>query len=99
MAGFSTNFNSSIAHLTSWGKHFRVAGIILTGGMVPDIKIVELLKKSKIPVLLSPNDTYTVAGKIETLICKIEKTDKDKILTATGLVKRYVDVDMIIKNL
>ncbi len=90
---------SMIAHLTKWGKRFRVAGIILTGGMIPDVKIVELLKKSKIPVLLSPHDTYTVAGKIESLICKIEKTDKDKIQTATRLVKKYVDVNMIIKNL
>jgi len=90
---------SMSAHLTSRDRRFKVAGIILTGGMVPDVKIVDLLKKSKIPVLLSPNDTYTVAGKIETLICKIEKTDKDKILQATRLVKKYVDVELIIRNL
>ncbi len=90
---------SMSAHLTNWGRRFKVAGIILTGGMIPDIKIVDLLKKNKIPVLLSPNDTYTVAGKIESLICKIEKTDKDKIVQATHLVKEHVDVDMIIRNL
>jgi len=86
-------------HLISRGVRFRIAGIILTGGMVPDVRIGNLLKKSKIPVLLSPQDTYTVAGKIESLICKIEKTDKDKIRTAMRLVKKYVDVEAIIKNL
>ena len=87
------------AQLISRGAKFKIAGIILTGGMVPDARIVDLLKKSRIPVLLSSQDTYTVAGKIESLICKIEKTDKDKITTALCLVKKYVDVDTIIKNL
>lgn len=87
------------AHVISRGKRFKIAGIILTGGMIPDERIVDLLKKSKIPVLLSSQDTYTVAGKIESLICKIEKTDKDKITTAMRLVKKYVDVDAIIRNL
>jgi len=87
------------AHLISKGKKFKIAGIILTGGMMPDIKIVDLLKKSKIPVLLSRDDTYTVAGKIESLICKIEKTDRDKILEATRVVKEHVDTDAIIEQL
>ncbi len=87
------------AHLISRGTKFNIAGIILTGGMVPDIKIIDLLKKSRISVLLSPHDTYTVAGKIESLVCKIEKTDKDKIAQATRLVRKYVDIETIIKNL
>ena len=90
---------SMSAHLLSQGTNFKIAGIILTGGMIPDNRIVDLLKKSKIPVLLSPQDTYTVAGKIESLICKIDKSEKEKIHQAMSLVKRYVDVDMIIKNL
>ncbi len=86
-------------HIISRGIKFKIAGIILTGGMIPDDKIIELLKQSEIPVLLSPHDTYTVAGKIESLICKIEKTDKDKINKAMRLVQRHVDVDLIIKRI
>jgi BioD-like phosphotransacetylase family protein len=87
------------AHLISRRKKFKIAGIILTGGLVPDFPIIELLKESKIPVLLAREDTYKVAGKIETLTFKIEKTDKDKILEATRLVKKNVDIDLILKNL
>lgn len=76
----------------------QVAGIILTGGLKPSAKIIDLLKKSQIPVLLTNDDTYTVAGKIEHLTCKIQKTDKDKIKEATDLVKKYVDVDAILAN-
>ena len=81
------------------GKKNQVAGILLTGGLVPNPKIVELLKKSEIPVLVSKDDTYTIAGKIENLICKIQKTDKDKIAEARQLVKENVDINTILKNL
>ncbi len=87
------------SHLVTQGKEMQVSGIILTGGLTPNTKIVDLLKKSKISILLSSDDTYTVAAKIEHLICKIQKTDRDKILEARQLVKQYVDVDTILNNL
>jgi len=87
------------SHLIMQGKRTRVAGLILTGGLTPDVKIMDLLKKSQIPVLMSEEDTYTMAGKIERFICKIEKTDKDKISEARHLVKKYVDVNGILNNL
>lgn len=86
------------SHLIRDGRTFQIAGIILTGGLIPDPKIVELLKESHIPVLISDDDTYSMAAKIDHLICKIQKTDVDKIAEAKQLVKRYVDVDMILQN-
>ena len=85
------------SHLVNETGH-QIAGIILTGGLMPNPKIVDLLKKSRIPVFISSHDTYTVAGQVEHLICKIQKTDKDKIKEATDLVKKYVDVDAILAN-
>jgi len=87
------------AHLISHRKRFKISGIILTGGLKPHPKIMDLLKESKIPVLLSKQDTYKVAAKVETLTCKIEKNDKDKISEAKWLIKKYVDVGMILKYL
>jgi len=80
------------------GRSFQVSGIILTGGLKPNPEIIDLLKKSHMPVLITPEDTYTVAAKIEHLICKIQKTDMDKIEEATQLVKAHVDVNYIIEN-
>ncbi|MCA9407790.1 MAG: AAA family ATPase [Candidatus Omnitrophica bacterium] len=85
------------SHLVRDGRSFQVSGIILTGGLMPNPKIVELLKSSQIPVLITEEDTYTVAAKVEHLICKIQKTDKDKIQEATRLVEKHVDVDKILK--
>jgi BioD-like phosphotransacetylase family protein len=87
------------SHLVMKGNHSQVSGIILSGGLIPNRKIIDLLRRSKIPVLISKDDTYTVAAKIEHLICKIQKADKDKIIEARQLVKQYVNVDMILENL
>ena len=77
----------------------KVAGLILTGGLTPDHKIAGLLKDSRIPVLYSDQDTYTIAAAIENMTPKIQKTDLDKIHEARRLVKDYVNVDMILENL
>lgn len=86
-------------NLVMGSKTNQICGIILTGGLMPNDKIIELLKKSRIPVLLTDEDTYKVAGKIDHLICKIQKTDKNKIAEARQMVKKFVDVDAIIENL
>lgn len=86
------------SHLARESQGFHVSGIILTGGLQPTPKIIDLLKKSQIPILITDEDTYTVAGRVEHLICKIQKTDKDKIEEVTALVKKYVDVDAILAN-
>ena len=87
------------AHLVTKGKKTQVSGIVLSGGLMPNVKIMDLLKKSRIPILVSEEDTYTMAGQIDNLICKIQKTDTEKISEARQLVREHVDVEQILKNL
>jgi BioD-like phosphotransacetylase family protein len=87
------------SYLLKEGRSVKVAGLILTGGLTPGPKIAGLLKDSRIPVLYSEKDTYTIAAAVENLTCKIQKRDKDKIKEAHRLIKDYVDVDMILQNL
>lgn len=86
------------SHLARESQGFHISGIILTGGLQPTPQIIDLLKKSQIPILLTEDDTYTIAGRIEHLICKIQKSDKDKIVEVTSLVKKYVNVDAILES-
>lgn len=86
------------SHLVKTGAAPQISGMILTGGLMPNPKIIELLKKSRISVLVTDDDTYTVAGKIENMVSKIQKTEKDKIQEATMLVRQYVDVDVILNS-
>lgn len=87
------------SHFARKRKGFRVAGILLTGGMIPHFSIMDLLKRSRIPVLLSEDDTYTVASNVKSLTFKIEKDDKEKINEITKLAKKYIDINAILKNL
>lgn len=87
------------SHLVHEGIGAHISAVILTGGLIPDAKIINLLKESKIPVLISDSDTYSVAAKIENLTFKIQKTDKDKIREAMRLVKDNVNVDAILENI
>jgi BioD-like phosphotransacetylase family protein len=86
------------SYLLQQGNAAKVAGLILTGGLIPDPKIGSLLKDSRIPVLYSDQDTYTIAAAIENMTPKIQKTDHDKIHEARRLVNDFVDVDTILAN-
>lgn len=87
------------SHLITHNQKNLISGIILTGDLIPSQKVIDMLKKSRMPVLLAESDTYSVAAKLEHLICKIQKTDKDKITEATELVKKNVNVDLILENI
>jgi BioD-like phosphotransacetylase family protein len=87
------------SHLVRDCEGLRISGLILTGGLTPPPKVLDLLKKSRMPVLMTENDTYTVAAQIEDLVPKILKTDKDKIREAKKLVKQYVNVEYILENI
>jgi uncharacterized protein len=85
------------SHLTSNRSGSKVSGIILTGKLQPNPEILTLLNNSRIPVLICDDDTYFVAATLENLVCKIQKSDKDKIQEAARLVEKYVDIELILK--
>jgi BioD-like phosphotransacetylase family protein len=73
----------------------QIAGIILTGGFLPHPKVTEVMKKSRIPVLLTQKDTYTTASLIHDLTVKIRPQDTKKIEAIKNMVGGYVLVDEI----
>jgi BioD-like phosphotransacetylase family protein len=80
-------------------KRLKVSGIVLSGGIVPDQPIMNLLSKAEIPVLLSESDTYDVATLIHDLTVKIRPRDTDKINAVVKLIKENVDLDAILKGM
>ncbi len=77
----------------------RIAGILLTGGIIPHKRINSLIERSGIPVLLSEHDTYKVTSDIHDLVVKIKPTDSVKAEMAIKMVENYVDVDRLIDKL
>ena len=80
-------------------KRLKVGGIVLSGGIMPNRPIMDLLYKAGIPVLLGKADTYSVASRIHDLTIKLRPKDRDKINMVVKLVKDYVDLGKILKGI
>lgn len=74
-------------------------GLILTGGLEPDPKIIPLLKSSNIPVLTSEQDTFTVSSRMKGLGFKICSYDTDKIANLYTMIDDYVDCDKLVSSM
>ncbi len=72
-----------------------IAGIVLTGGIRPHERIMDLINRSNIPVISVPDDTFTVATKINNLIVKVRPGETAKIAASEEVVAKYVDIDRI----
>jgi hypothetical protein len=74
----------------------NIAGIVLTGGLVPATAVMPLLKKSGLPVLLCNEDTFEVTTRIAQHVFKINPGDTEKIAAAQRFVRTCVDVEAIL---
>jgi BioD-like phosphotransacetylase family protein len=84
-------------HLADTDFHNVISGIILSGGIMPHQKILELIRKANIPLLLAQGDTYKVASVIHDLTIKIRPQDKEKIEIVKKLIKDNVDIERLIR--
>ncbi|MFH1355413.1 MAG: AAA family ATPase [Candidatus Omnitrophota bacterium] len=80
-------------------KKLKISGLVLTGNILPDEAMINLLRNLKIPVLLAKTDTYTAASRVHDLTIKIRPQDKDKIDTVIKLIRDNVDFRKILKRI
>ena len=85
--------------LDLYGRGCKIAGIVLTGDLIPTQDFINQMQQACIPVLLAKQDTYTVASVVHDLTVKIRPTDKEKIETVKKLIHDYVDLSMIMKRM
>ena len=84
-------------HLNRLQDKFSIAGLVLTGGLVPHFTVVDLVRRSGLPVLICEEDTYTTSARIKEMVFKIRAEDSDKIATAQELVAKHVDLDALLE--
>jgi BioD-like phosphotransacetylase family protein len=77
----------------------KVAGIVLSGGTMPEPEAAEALQKATIPVLLAKSDTYDVATTIHDLTVKLRSRDTEKIAAAVKLIQDNVDLEKILRGI
>ncbi len=79
----------------------RLAGIVLSGGLVPEPAVVQLADglPIRLPVLLAKEDTYACAQKISQIHPQIYASNRDKILLSIRSFDKYVDSERLAKAL
>lgn len=76
-----------------------VSGIILTGGIYPHKAIKEMIERSCVPLVFSKHDTYVTASMVHDLTVKVRPEDKAKIEKIKEIIKTFIEIDKITKNI
>jgi phosphate acetyltransferase len=76
----------------------HIAGILLTGGIVPEegiMKLVRGLNEFSVPILSIESDTYEAAMQVDSVPSQLRAYSERKIALAQGLFASHVDVKTI----
>jgi BioD-like phosphotransacetylase family protein len=79
------------------GKEAALAGIILSDDHIPHHNVLEMIRRSTMPVMSVALDSYSVASKIHDLTVKTRAADNNKIQTIRNLIRSHLDIDRILK--
>jgi len=89
----------AVIKIQSQSKNIRkISGVVLTGNMQPNTRLLDYLAKFRIPTLVIKTDTFSAVQMIDNIVVKIKPEDKEKIRLIVSMVEKYVDIDMILKS-
>ncbi|MHA1792442.1 MAG: DRTGG domain-containing protein [Promethearchaeota archaeon] len=73
-----------------------VAGIILTGNLYPDLRVISAAREKKVPIILVSYDTFTTANKVNQTVAELQINER---LLCKELVQKNVNIDDLISAL
>lgn len=71
-----------------------VLALVLTGYIQPDAKVIYAANEKKVPIILSPSDTYTTIRNMERLKPAIQE---EEIKLVAELVKKFLNWELLFK--
>ena len=80
---------------TSVSGQQTAAGIMLTNGIMPHPKIMDLIEKTDLSVAICEPDSYKAASRIYSMTVKTQPQDTDKIPIIRDLVMKNVDREVL----
>ena len=80
-------------------KKGQLAGVLLTGGIRPRSPAMKILRETNIPVLVSREPTYETSSHVHEMVVKIREEDHEKVLLASDIVRRHLDLDRLLEEL
>jgi phosphate acetyltransferase len=87
------------AHISD--SYPRLAGILLTGGLIPEEPIIKLIEglDHRIPILTVEEGTFKIANAVSLVKPKIYAANKEKIRLSIRAFEKYVDVNALATRL
>jgi len=78
----------------------KIAGILLTGGLIPEESIMKLIQglKEVVPILAIEKGTFEVANKIGAIRSHIYPTNDQRIYTSLNTFDKHVDIANLIRK-
>ena len=73
-----------------------LSGLVLTRNILPHPKLMDMLSKTKIPVVTCYEESFEVASKINNMTVKTQPSDQDKIPIIKDLITKNIDIDVIL---
>ncbi len=73
-----------------------LAGIVLTGNLLPNPNVLKVIQTMPFPVLLAADDSYDVASAVHDLIVKTRPNDFEKISLIRDLIASHIDIPRIL---
>ncbi len=79
----------------------KIAGIILTGGIIPEKSILDLIEGVSIsfPIISVPNGTFSITNRIGSIRSRIYLDNLQKINTSISTFEKYVNEDRLAEKL
>lgn len=79
--------------------HPAVSGIILTDNRRPDPRLLEMLRQTAIPVVVTDSESFAVTTKINHMIVKTQPEDRDKVGVIENLIRENIDLPALLQKL
>jgi len=76
-----------------------LAGLVVSDNLCPKGRLLELMRQSTLPVVLSPMDGYKIAQRIHSMTVKTLPGDHQKIERIQNLISRHVDVARLLEKI
>ena len=78
----------------------KISGILLTGGLIPEEPIMQLIRglKEIVPILAIEKGTFEVANKIGAIRSHIYPSNEQRIYTSLNTFDKYVDINDLTKK-
>ena len=80
-------------------KNASISGVILSGGLLPRVKTLAMLKDANIPVLVTDEETYSIASRVHSMVVKLKPQDSHKIKIIVDMVEKGVDIDNLLEHI